>query len=57
MSKQLKVTEKLPNVQEFPRAATTVLRDLLEKHNQLVQELEELKSIVRQIGSGHRHEI
>ena len=39
----LKLLEKLPNTKEWANTATRVLRELIEKHNKLVEEVEKLK--------------
>lgn len=39
----LKVENHLPNVKNYANTASTILRDLIEKHNKLVDEHEKLK--------------
>ena len=40
----LKVKEHFPNTKDWCNTATTILRDLIEKHNKLVEEMEKLKA-------------
>lgn len=43
IKEDLKIHKHLPDVKEWSNTATHVLRDLIEKHNKLVEELEKLK--------------
>lgn len=40
----LKINEPLPNTKDWANTATRILRDLIEKHNKLVDEHETLKN-------------
>jgi len=42
--KNLKITEDLPNTKDWANTATRILRELINKHNRLVEEHTKLKN-------------
>ena len=42
--KNLKINDQLPNTKDWANTATRILRELIDKHNKLVDEHEKLKS-------------